>query len=198
MRWFGGRMLMGAATSRRGVLVVAVVWVALGLGGCTDMAHLTVPTAPVPSTVHSPEPSPAVAEVFDATCQDLLAFGPTDEDGYSNANHVGVLWQTYHSHGRAYEPPSKGAWVNAGGGYWVVAAVIHGETSAWLAWGNAEGSTHPAPYGQFGHWAEIKAPASWDGGSTPFGSKALASALRCVGGLVGWSEIPTMGVSWQL
>ena len=173
----------------RRLLLPVLALVALAIGGCTvqwvsDPADDRVVLPPDPTgSAASPSVEPPV-ERFSDVCYDLKDFedfeGP-DDAGYwgSNANRVGVLWATYHSAGRAHEPAAKVQAVSAGDGYWVVVGVVHGETTAWLAWDNQFPDI--SPYGNFTHWSEIKSVDGWGGGPTPFGVKALASALRCLG-----------------
>lgn len=117
---------------------------------------------------------------FDPVCHDLTDYRDVSADG-RNANTIANLFQTYHGAGRPNELPSQAQAVDAGDGYWVVAAVVHGETTLWLAWGNDDDELGlAAPYGNFLHWAEVAAPEDWDGGSAPYGTEALSSAVACL------------------
>jgi hypothetical protein len=133
---------------------------------------------------------PYIPKKFDGVCHSLDTSAARD----MNASRIGELWQVYHSAGRPYSLPTKVEAVSAGGGYWVFAATVYGETSAWLAWGDVDGDSsndvYPngtagsenAPLGPFvfPHWGEITSLESWDGGPAPHGPEALELALQCV------------------
>ena len=165
-----------------GLVATALV---LPLAGCTvqwvsDPAddRVVLPKDTPSSVAALPSDVPAV-ERFSDVCYDLNDFEETDMEQGISTNEVGVLGATYHAVGRAHELAAKVQVVNAGNGYWVVVGVVHNDVTAWLAWDTQ--FPDASPYGNFRRWSEIKSVEDWDGGPIPFGTQALASALRCLG-----------------
>ncbi|MDR1790548.1 MAG: hypothetical protein LBR20_02630 [Propionibacteriaceae bacterium] len=120
-------------------------------------------------------------------CYDLLDYPqlpPTATGGGDiNISNLGTKIATYHhQEGTPYEPPSQAQAVDAGSGYWVIAAVAYGETTTWLAWGNNPDPdiVFDEPYGNWAHFAEITDPENWDGGEARYGVEALQKALACI------------------